>query len=98
MKDEYAERIKELIENRYGHLFYVINYPKKYEAGSYLWVHRLSDNEMNIIIHGGEYEPFELKFRRTNEDEPIVKQFDTLKEMEEYIKKDLLDEIMVYEI
>ena len=98
MKKKYANEIEKIFKEKYNHMFYVVNYPKNNGDGRYLWIYRLADSEMVMVIHGGEVESFEIKLIKIDEDETVNKQFDSLEDMVSYIKKDLLDDMMVYGI
>lgn len=98
MENKYTERIEKIFNDRFSQFFYVINYPKNNGDGSYLWVFRVSTNQMIMVIHGGEYDTFEIKLIRADENNTVNKQFDTIEELERYIKKGLMDDMMIYEI
>jgi len=98
MNEEITLEVQGIINTLKGNYYYAINYDKVRDSGSYLWVYRESDQKMVMIIHGGEHEPFEIKLITIDEGETINKHFDTKEEMIRYIKKDLLNDMMVYEI
>jgi len=99
MKTKYCDKIEKLFNrSKFRDIFYALNYEKVNGDGNYLWVMRNSNDDLAIVIHGGEYEPFEVKLIKGNDGRAIDKHFDTLEELEQYINKDLLEEMMVHEI
>ena len=97
MRKYYCDKIEKLIDKLYSHLYYVANH------GHYLWVYKNSDNNLIMVIHGGDREyymnnPFEIKLIKVDENKTIDKEFDTLDDMISYIRKDLLDDIMIYKL
>jgi len=92
MNERICNKLEQLFNKLYPDYLYVSNY------GYYLWVYKNTTNELAIVIHGyGEdYAPFEVILIKAEDDNTIYKTFLTYKDMEEYLKNDLIDELMVY--
>jgi len=94
MNKKECEEIEDLINKRYGDNFYVVNYDY------YLWVFKISNNEMIMVIHRGnnEYNSYEVKILKVDREKTLDREFDTFKEMKKYLRNNLMDELMVHNI
>jgi len=94
MDEDICQKIENTIYDRYDGMFYVANH------GYYLWIYRESDQKMIMVIHGygTELEPYEVKLIKVDEDNTVDKRFLSKRSMYSYIKNDLLDDLMMYEI
>jgi len=98
MREDIAWKLEGLLATRYKDLFYVANHIKDDGDGRYLWVYRNSDQKMIMVIHGGEWEEFEIKLITADEGITVDKRFEEEEEMIAYLENKLLDDLMVYEI
>ena len=93
MKIEDCNEIYKLIEDNLSDTLYVINYDY------YLWVYYKSNDNMGMVIHGGENNnPYSMELIKAENNLNVSKKFNSLREIKLYIKNKLLDDIMIYSL
>jgi len=92
MKNRICNEVEELINLIYPDVFYVVNYDY------YLWVYKLKDNRLSLVIHGGVDDDYEVILISADDDKNVSVRFNNKKKLLSYLGKNLLDEMMMYEI
>jgi len=102
MKKEMCNKIEKFIDKYLSDYYYVVNYTKAQNPGQgYLWVFKNSSKKMIMVIHGGGdpvWDPIEVRLIQVDNHKTIDKQFENLDALYDYLKNDLKDDLMVYEI
>ena len=89
-----CEEMEDLIMEYHSDKYYVLNY------GYYLHVFTNSGDNMIMVLHGygTEYEPYELKLIKVDDDTTVIKHFYSKRDLKNYIKNKLSDELMVLKL